>query len=62
MPRNNRIDRHPGRMPEIHVVDESLIFAFACNSGEEHDRLVIRCDDEGEIYLSIVPDHDERAR
>jgi hypothetical protein len=62
MARDKAIDRHPGRMPEIRVVDESLVFTFACNSGEPDDRLVIRCDDDGEIYVRIVPDSDTSAR
>ena len=62
MARDKAIDRHPGRMPEIRVVDESLIFKFATHSGESDDRLVIRCDDNGEIYVSIVADSDPRER
>jgi len=53
MARRKRIDRHPGRVPEIRVVAESLVFEFACNTGEQCDHLVIRCNDDGEIFVSI---------
>jgi hypothetical protein len=61
MARRKRIDRHPGPVPEIRIVDESLVFEFACNSSDQCGRLLIRCDDGGEIFVSIPADQDAGA-
>jgi len=51
------LDLKPGVLPEIDAVDGSVIFTMEIAGPPPHDQLIIRCDLEGEIWLSI-PDAD----
>jgi len=47
------LDLRPGVLPEIDAVESSVIFTMEIAGPRPHDQLVIRCDVEGEIWLSI---------
>jgi hypothetical protein len=48
-------DHQPGSPPEIRVVPEGIVFEFDETSGELGARLVIRCDNDGNVYVRISP-------
>ena len=52
------LDLKPGVLPEIDAVDGSVIFTMKIAGRQTNDQLVIRCDLDGEIWLS-VPDSDD---
>jgi hypothetical protein len=47
------LDLKPGVLPEIDAVDGSVIFTMEIVGPRPHDVLVIRCDLDGNIWLSI---------
>jgi hypothetical protein len=47
-------DHHPGPPPEIRAVPHGIVFKFDETSGEQGARLVIRCDNNGNVYASIA--------
>ena len=49
------LDLKPGVLPEIDAVESSVIFTMEIAGPRPHDQLVIRCDVDGEIWLSIRP-------
>jgi hypothetical protein len=46
-------DHHPGPPPEIRAVPQGVVFEFDETGGEQGARLVIRCDNNGNVYASI---------
>jgi hypothetical protein len=49
------IDRQPGTLPDIRTDDGGITFAMAPLGAPHHDQLVIRCDDNGEVWVLIRP-------
>jgi hypothetical protein len=47
------LDLRPGVLPEIDAVDGSVVFRMDIVGPRPHDQLIIRCDLEGEVWLSI---------
>jgi hypothetical protein len=48
-------DHHPGPPPEIYSVPPyGVVFEFDETSGEQGARLVIRCDNDGNVYARIT--------
>lgn len=47
------LDLKPGVLPEIDAVDGSVIFRMAIAGRRPHEELIIRCDLDGDIWLSI---------
>jgi hypothetical protein len=52
----NALDRRPGSIPDIRTDVGGLTFVMRPRGTRNDERLVIRCDDEGEVWLSIQPD------
>jgi hypothetical protein len=52
------LDLKPGVLPEIDAVDGSVIFTMEIAGPPPHDQLIIRCDLDGEIWLSIADSAD----
>ena len=48
-------DREPGPQPLVHNSGDSTTFEFDAVSPETGERLVIRCDSKGQIWVSINP-------
>lgn len=46
-------DHHPGPPPDIRVDHESIVFEFDETSGELGARLIIRCDNVGNVFVRI---------
>jgi hypothetical protein len=49
------IDRQPGGLPDIRSDNGGITFVMVPPGVPHHDRLVIRCDDNGEAWASIRP-------
>ncbi len=47
------LDLKPGTLPDIDARDSSVIFRMKIAGLRPNDQLTIRCDFDGEIYLSI---------
>ena len=47
------LDLKPGTLPEIDAADSSVTFRMKIAGLRPNDQLTIRCDFDGEIYLSI---------
>jgi len=52
------LDLKPGVLPEIDAVDGSVIFSMEIVGQRPHEQLVIRCDLDGQIWLSIPDTRD----
>ena len=48
------LDLKPGVLPEIDAVDGSVIFTMEIAGPRPQNQLVIRCDVDGDIWLSIA--------
>jgi hypothetical protein len=48
-------DREPGPLPLVHNTGDSTTFEFDAVSPETGERLVIRCDSKGQVWVSISP-------
>lgn len=48
------LDLTPGVLPEIDAVDGSVIFTMEIAGPKPQKELIIRCDVNGEIWLSIA--------
>ena len=53
--RESHLDNSPGPLPQIRAVIDGIVFEFDETSGEQGARLVIRCDEEGNVLASITP-------
>ena len=47
------IDRRPGRLPDIRTDDGGITFVMVPLGAPHPDQLVIRCDDNGQAWVSI---------
>lgn len=47
------LDRQPGSMPDITTTVRGLTFVMHPLGTRNDQRLVIRCDDSGDVWLSI---------
>jgi hypothetical protein len=52
-PKRPTIDERPGRPPDIHIDPQSVTFTFQLSS-DPPVRFAIRCDAEGNLWISIV--------
>jgi hypothetical protein len=50
------LDGQPGSVPDIRTDVRGLTFVIRPLGTRSHERLVIRCDDAGEVWMSIKPD------
>jgi len=49
------LDRRPGSLPDIRTATGSITFAMVPRGAPHGERLVIRCDAEGDVWISIQP-------
>jgi len=49
------IDDHPGPLPDIRTTGSSVTFVMTPIGTEPSERLIVRCDDAGQIWVSIKP-------
>jgi hypothetical protein len=47
-------DQQPGPPPEIRIKGDSVTFALKMTGSPSGARLVIRCDSEGNVWVSIA--------
>ena len=52
--RRAHTDHQPGPLPDIRPSGTSVLFEFDGSSGDHGAHLVIRCDDDGEVFASIA--------
>jgi hypothetical protein len=52
--KRREIDDHPGPLPQIRATGKSVTFEFDPGRGSEGARLVIRCDENGEVFAKIT--------
>ena len=50
-----KTDLRPGAVPTIRAVEGSLTYTIVPALARRDEELVIRCDDEGEVWISIQP-------
>jgi hypothetical protein len=50
------LDQKPGSLPEIRAGEGNITFTMAPTGRPRGEQLVIRCDANGEIWISIQPD------
>jgi len=55
-----KADLRPGAAPTIRAVDGSLTYTIVPAFARRDETLVIRCDDEGGVWISIQPAHGSR--
>jgi hypothetical protein len=48
-------DNKPGPPPEVRTAGESLVFVLTVADGIHIQRLVLRCDAGGNVWVSIQP-------
>lgn len=49
------LDRRPGSLPDIHMDVGGITFVMVPPGAPRGERLVIRCDTDGEVWISIQP-------
>ena len=54
--RHHALDQQPGSLPEIKADVRGLTFVIHPAGTRSDERLIIRCDDEGEVWMSIQPE------
>ena len=57
MPIRKRSDQRAGPIPEIQVDRENVTFHLDIAGVDRNLRLTIRCDADGEVWLSLTPKH-----
>jgi hypothetical protein len=50
-----KTDHRPGAVPTIRAAEGSLTYTIVPALARRGEELVIRCDDEGEVWISIQP-------
>jgi hypothetical protein len=50
------LDRQPGSLPDIRADAGSITFGMVPPGARRGERLVIRCDADGEVWISIQTD------
>jgi hypothetical protein len=53
-PKRPTIDERPGPAPDIRVESDSVAYTFRFGGVVGEPRLLIRCDVDGNIWISIV--------
>lgn len=48
------IDGRPGPAPDIRLDEESVIFPFRLDDSVSGNRLTIRCDAKGNMWMAII--------
>jgi hypothetical protein len=56
MRERHTFDQRPGSVPEIRTDSGGMTFIMAPAGSPKGERLVIRCDADGEVWISIEPD------
>jgi len=51
----HQLDQQPGSPPDIRMNAEGVTFIMAGPPGRRGERLIIRCDSNGELWISIKP-------
>jgi hypothetical protein len=59
MTHRRRLDGRPGTLPEIRSLGSSVKFLIDVRAVRESARLVLRCDDDGNVWASIAPSRNE---
>ena len=54
--RQDALDRQPGSVPDITTDVRGLTFVMRPSGTRGDERLVIRCDDSGAVWISIQED------
>ena len=54
--RYDTLDHRPGSLPDITKDGGSITFDMRPLGMRDHERLIIRCDEAGEVWISIQPD------
>jgi len=54
MSKPRSVDQHPGPMPAIRTEGDSVVFEFD-ELSITGARLIIRCDEHGNVFASIAP-------
>jgi hypothetical protein len=49
------LDGQPGRLPDVRVESDDIVFVMTPPGTAHEGRLVIRCDVDGELWVSIQP-------
>jgi len=57
MPARRSPDQRAGPLPEIRVDGETVTFHLDVAGVAENVRLTIRCDGDGEVWVSLTPKH-----
>jgi hypothetical protein len=56
MPRpQSALDRQPGRIPDISEDGRGVTYVIDLVGGRPTHRLIIRCDNDGGVWMSITP-------
>jgi len=50
-----KFDHRPGSVPTIKVAEGGLTYTIVPAGARRGEQLVIRCDDNGEVWISIQP-------
>jgi hypothetical protein len=53
---HHTIDRHPGSLPDIRTTACGILFVMNSPGLPKGKQLAIRCDAEGEVWISIQPE------
>jgi len=53
---HDTIDRHPGSLPDIRTSAGGVVFVMNPPGLPKRKQLSIRCDAEGEVWISIQPE------
>jgi len=59
--RQDILDGRPGSIPDIKTGVRCLTFEMHPLGTRKNQRLIIRCDDEGEVWISIHADDSDAA-
>jgi hypothetical protein len=55
------LDSRPGSLPEIRSLGSSVKFLIEVRTVRDSPRLVLRCDDDGNVWASIATPHRSEA-
>ena len=56
MPRQHAADRQPGAIPDIREDTRGVEYVMRLTIGRATEQLIIRCDPDGEVWISITPE------
>ena len=52
----DRLDGKRGPLPEIHALGNGVVYVMTPPGSAANDRLVVRCDAAGDVWISIRSD------